>query len=154
QKREEMARVVSLHKSRLNQAALQLERSDRGFILMQGIRSLVEEMEQREYRVMRAQRLEASYSARQVIFAIGLATFLGLLLVGAVCVLIQRAIRQQERATEKLARTSDELAAIVYDRTLGIERDAQGLQPSNRASQEFACVACHDLQEPRRKIRA
>jgi signal transduction histidine kinase len=153
-KQEEMQRVVALRKSNLDRAAFNLERTDRGYQLMEDIRTLVSSMELLEYNLMRQQRQEATQSRRQVMFAIAVATFTGLLLVGAVFVLIQRAIRRQQEDAEKLALTNEELEAIVSDRTLAIERYSQELKRSNRELQDFAFVASHDLQEPLRKIRA
>jgi signal transduction histidine kinase len=154
QKESEMERVVALRKSDLDQAAFSLERSDRGHQLMEEIRSLVSSMAQLEYNLMSEQRHEAAQSRQQVMFAIAVATFTGLLLVGAVFVLIQRAIRRQQENAEKLALTNEELEAIVSDRTLAIERYSEELKRSNRELQDFAFVASHDLQEPLRKIRA
>lgn len=153
-KEEEMERVVALRKSKLDQAAFSLERSDRGHRLMEQIRSLVYSMEQLEYNLMSGQRHEAAQSRQQVMFAIAVATFTGLLLVGAVFVLIHRSIRRQQESAEKLALTNEELEAIVSDRMLAIERYSQELKRSNRELQDFAFVASHDLQEPLRKIRA
>lgn len=153
-KQAEMERVVSLRKSNLGQAAFNYERRDTGYFLMQDIRELVGKMEQREYELMADQRRQAAQSRRQVLFAIAVATFTGLLLVGAVFVLIQRAIRRQQIDAEKLALTNEELEAIISDRTLAIERYSQELRRSNRELQDFAFVASHDLQEPLRKIRA
>lgn len=153
-KREEMNRVVALRESDLGQAAFGLARSDEGYQIMQQIRDLVTRMEVREYRLMSAQRSEAAQSRQQVLVAIGVATFTGLLLVGAVFVLIQRATIRQQRNAEKLALTNEELESIISDRTREIERYSQELKRSNRELQDFAFVASHDLQEPLRKIRA
>lgn len=131
-----------------------LNKMDRGYLTMREIRELVAQMESREYNRMSAQRNEAARSRQHVVFAIGLATFTGLLLVGAVYILIQRGTRQQQMDAEKLALTNEELEAIVKDRTLAIERYSQELKRSNRELQDFAFVASHDLQEPLRKIRA
>ncbi|MGQ9426825.1 sensor histidine kinase [Gilvimarinus sp. F26214L] len=150
----EMERVVALSRSDLNQAAFSLERSDTGYALMREIRELVAEMEQREYTRMSQQRNAASQSRQQVTFTIAVATFTSLLLIGAVYILIQRAIRKQQEDAEKLALTNEELEAIVSERTLEIERYSEELRRSNRELQDFAFVASHDLQEPLRKIRA
>lgn len=153
-KREEMNRVVALRQSDLGQAAFGLERSDTGYHLMQQIRELVSTMEQREYRLVSEQRNAAARSRQQVLFASAVATFIALLLVGAVFILIQRAIARQQRDAEKLALTNEELEAIISDRTLAIARYSDELKRSNRELQDFAFVASHDLQEPLRKIRA
>ncbi|MCW8195190.1 histidine kinase [Proteobacteria bacterium 005FR1] len=153
-KQDEMERVVGLRKSDLDRAAFSAERSDRGYRLMEDIRDLVKSMEQLEYNLMSEQRHEAAQSRRQVMFAIAVATFTSLLLIGAVYVLIQRAIRRQQEDAEKLALTNEELELIVSERTLALERYSQELQRSNRELQDFAFIASHDLQEPLRKIRA
>lgn len=153
-KRQEMDRVVSLQESDLGSAAFGLERSDAGFHLMRQIRDLVSTMEQREYRQVSEQRSAAIQSRRQVLLTISVATFTGLLLVGAVFVLIQREIGRRQQDAETLALTNEELEAIIRDRTLAIERYSEELKRSNRELQDFAFVASHDLQEPLRKIRA
>lgn len=154
QARREMEQVVNLSQPGLVQDPYILSKMDSSYLLMNQIRGLVMQMENREYNRMSAQRNEAARSRKHVVFAIGLATFTGLLLVAAVFILIQRAARRQRMDAEKLALTNEELEAIVKDRTLAIERYSQELKRSNRELQDFAFVASHDLQEPLRKIRA
>jgi signal transduction histidine kinase len=62
-------------------------------------------------------------------------------------------IAERERAQEALERLNATLEERIAERTERLQSMTSELQRSNKALEEFAYVASHDLQEPLRKVR-
>ncbi len=61
-------------------------------------------------------------------------------------------ITGRKRMEDELQRSRDELELRVQARTAELETYARKLRESNKALQEFASIASHDMQEPLRKV--
>jgi len=63
-------------------------------------------------------------------------------------------ITERKQMEEALQKSRDNLELKVHERTVELKTYMRKLEESNRALQDFAFIASHDLQEPLRKVTA
>jgi PAS domain S-box-containing protein len=61
-------------------------------------------------------------------------------------------ISERKRMEDELSKSREELEVRVQERTAELETYTRELRESNKALQEFASIAAHDMQEPLRKV--
>jgi signal transduction histidine kinase len=146
----ELKHTVELRRTSF-EAAQKVVLTDVGQSLMEEIRQLAADVERTEQRRLNEQEADAE----QALFTAQVMNLVGSLTgIGAVAMAFL--LLQRDR-TEELTQANRVLQAEVEERKRAearVRATADELQRSNRALQEFAGVASHDLQEPLRKIQA
>lgn len=61
-------------------------------------------------------------------------------------------LTEQKKMEKRLCKARDELEMRIQERTAELRATMSRLQESNRALQDFASIASHDMQEPLRKV--
>ncbi len=142
---------------------------------MEQVRATIERMEPIEQRKLASFNRDSIVSYRTAIATGLIAAAMGIGLAAVGYWLVLRELATRTRSAAELARLNEDLEARVRERTAAIsdanaalrdeievrqraeeqaQRYAAELQSSNRALEQFASVASHDLQEPLRKIQA
>ncbi len=141
QRLADLARVVALSDAGKYEEARNIIGEGKGLQLMDAIRDVVVKM-------YNAERRQANQRREEVIrtnFILVSASLLGsglILLIGGISVyLVQRTIRQRDRAQHALQAANDNLEAIIAERT-------SDLREANDEIQRFAYIVSHDLRSP------
>ena len=142
---------------------------------MEQVRATIDRMEQIEQRRLAARNRDSQIRYRTAVATGFIAAALGIGLATVGYWLVLRELDTRERSAADLARLNENLEARVRERTAAMSdanealreeiqvrqraeeqarHFAAELQSSNRALEQFASVASHDLQEPLRKIQA
>jgi signal transduction histidine kinase len=142
---------------------------------MEQVRATIDRMEQIELRKLAVRNRDSQISYQTAVVTGFIAAALGVGLGAVGYWLVLRELQTRERSAADLSRLNEGLEARVRERTAAISdanaalraeiedrqraeeqarHFAAELQNSNRALEQFASVASHDLQEPLRKIQA
>lgn len=156
-------------------AQQQPERLLKGKGQMDTVRRRVVELKGEENRLLAIRQQETQRSARNTILTFIISNLVALVMLAGIFALLNREVKERQRAAEELKAAHDVLEVKVRERTAElIETNASltqeiteraraeeklrqftvELERSNRELQDFAFVASHDLQEPLRKIQA
>lgn len=149
-----LRRNINIRRQKGLEAVVNSDSLDRGKEQMDGIRSIISQMEADERQLLAVRIGESRASGRDAVITLIVANLVQLLLVALVLVLTVRDLREKNRSEENLQTARDQLEVRVKERTAQLNELNTELERSNRELQDFAFVASHDLQEPLRKIQA
>ncbi|HEY9669251.1 MAG TPA: CHASE3 domain-containing protein [Coleofasciculaceae cyanobacterium] len=152
QKLAELEETIDLRKNQGLSAAVPLVLTNRGEVLMNQIRTTIQQMESGKNK-----QLQNWLTAREQAVFKGQLTFLvGIILNLFAFYLVYRAIRQEtterHQAEAALKLLNDELEMRVQLATAELKESTANLLRSNQELEQFAYVASHDLQEPLRAV--
>jgi len=113
----ELRATLEARRDRGLAAAMPLVRTDRGMIVMNRLREMVDEMEAAEHGLLAQREAEAQASTRRTRQVILLGGVLSILLVAAAIFQISRSLARRRRAEAELQLAHDELETRVAERT-------------------------------------
>ncbi|HEY9833410.1 MAG TPA: CHASE3 domain-containing protein, partial [Stenomitos sp.] len=152
QKFTELRGTIELRQNKGFQAANQVVLTHQGQLLMEQVRTLLQQMKSKEYEQLQTWLKTKQEDAQkiQLIFFFGIAfNFIAFYLVYCA---IKQEIRERKQAEASLTQLNEHLEARVQKRTADLKEANTNLLYSNRELEQFAYVASHDLQEPLRAV--
>lgn len=149
-----LRQVIAVHDLGGAESAREMILLGEGQRQMRAIRTLVEEMQQREQSLLNERSARANTSYNTALATLLTTGGLGLGLVLISYALAVREVQTRQRSVQALALANRELENRVRERTATLGETNESLRRSNRELEQFASVASHDLQEPLRKIQA
>lgn len=154
EKLAELASTVSSANANRQFEAIQQVFTNRGFVLMDALSGVVDEMLAYENQVLVERQASTERSRILALYMIIAANLLGVLMVLIVARLARKARTIEELYVKSLQDATETLELKVAERTERLQHYSNELKRSNRELEDFAFVASHDLQEPLRKIQA
>lgn len=153
-KLKEMAQSIEYVANKQSPEAIGLIDSDKGYILTLKILGLIEEMETAEHKFLEINRQKSDEAQSTTIRTLLIVNIFGLCLALSAFYITFRYSARIQNLVSEIEKTNQNLEEKVEQRTTEIKHYAEELERSNKALEDFAFVASHDLQEPLRKIRA
>ena len=110
---DDLKQTVALMKEKDRPAALRIVRSDIGRSLMDNVRKDIADMQQAEHELLKKRADDSEETYRTTVLAILLPAIIGVVLVVVVFYLIQRILRQRQRAALVLAEQKERLRTTL-----------------------------------------
>ncbi|MFW5640589.1 MAG: CHASE3 domain-containing protein, partial [Thermodesulfobacteriota bacterium] len=144
----ELKETIDLRKTEGFDAALQVVLTDKGKLIMDDIRSLIQEIQDEEYRLMETRSAEAKSSAEFTKRAILFGTLLSIILLAGVALLVIRTIVRPlvrvidgiSEGAEQVSSASTQVASASQQMAEGASQQAASMEETSSSLEEMASL--------------